>query len=52
MGSGMSELNKIQAKTAAEVCGKYEQAAEILPLLSEGWRWRFGSIRERPETSM
>jgi hypothetical protein len=32
----MSELKKIQAGTAAEICGKYEQAAEILPLLSEG----------------
>ena len=32
----MSELKKINAKTAAEVCGRYEQAAEILPLLSEG----------------
>lgn len=32
----MSELKKIQAKTASEICGKYEQAAEILPLLSEG----------------
>ena len=32
----MSDLKKIQAKTAAEVCGKYEQAAEVLPLLSEG----------------
>ena len=32
----MSELKKIQAKTAAEVCGKYEQAAEIMPLLAEG----------------
>lgn len=35
VGIGMSELKKIQAKTAAEVCGKYEQAAEILPLLLE-----------------
>ena len=32
----MSELKKIKAKTASEICGKYEQAAEILPLLSEG----------------
>jgi len=32
----MSELTKIQANTAAEVCVKYEQAAEIMPLLSEG----------------
>lgn len=32
----MSELKKVQASTAAEICGKYEQAAEILPLLSEG----------------
>ena len=32
----MSELKKIQASTAAEICVKYEQAAEILPLLSEG----------------
>ena len=35
VGIGMSKLKKIQAKTAAEVCGKYEQAAEILPLLLE-----------------
>ncbi len=32
----MSELKKIQANTAAEVCVKYEQSAEILPFLSEG----------------
>lgn len=32
----MSELKKIPANTAAEICVKYEQAAEIMPLLSEG----------------
>ncbi len=32
----MDELKKIKAETAAEICGKYEQAAEIMPLLSEG----------------
>lgn len=35
MGNGMKKLEKIGAGTAVEVCGKYTQSAEILPLVTD-----------------